>query len=194
MTDTTDPTPRELAKSAAGFLWWITLIRGILLLTLGIYALFRPGMSAIALTQVVGMIVIIEGIFAIMAAILGDQPSRALTLVRGALAILLGILIFSHSAIAAKLAITTILYIIGASVILIGIMEIVAAIHDRKQIEGAGGIILCGVLWVIFGIILFIAPISFGVFIVRVLGAFAILAGISLIGLAYNIRRIKKGL
>ena len=78
--------------------------------------------------------------------------------------------------------------------IVIGLMEIAAAIRERKEIEGEAGIILCGVLWVIFGVLLFIAPLSFGVLIIRILGAFAILAGVSLIGLAFRIRDVKKSL
>jgi uncharacterized membrane protein HdeD (DUF308 family) len=194
MTETLDQTQREMARSAAGFLWWITLLRGILLVVLGVYALFKPGMSALALTQVVGVLLVIEGIFAIIAAVLGETPSRGLTLARGAGAILLGVLIFSKPVLAAKVAATTLLYLIGAAVVLIGVAEIVAAIRDRKQIEGEAGIILCGVLWVIFGVLLFLAPLSFGALIIRILGAFAILAGIMLVSLAFKIRNVKKSL
>jgi uncharacterized membrane protein HdeD (DUF308 family) len=183
-----------MAKSAAGFLWWITLIRGILLIIIGVYALFKPGMSAVALTQVIAILLVLEGIFAIIAAMMGETPSRGLTLARGAGAILLGIVILAKPVLAAKLAGTTFLYLIGAAVVLIGLMEIVAAIRDRKQIEGETGIILCGILWVIFGVLLFVAPMSFGALIIRILGAFAILAGISLIGLAFKIRTVKKSL
>jgi len=194
MDDTDEISQRELAKKATGFLWWITLIRGILLIGLGAYTLFRPEMSALALTQVIAILLILEGIFAIIAAVLGETPSRGLTLTRGAGGILLGVLVLSNSVLAAKLAATTILYLIGAAVIVIGLMEIAAAIRERKEIEGEAGIILCGVLWVIFGVLLFIAPLSFGVLIIRILGAFAILAGVSLIGLAFRIRNVKKSL
>ncbi|MGI9241804.1 MAG: HdeD family acid-resistance protein [Verrucomicrobiales bacterium] len=194
MSDALEQPDRQQVAEVASFLWWITLIRGVLLIGLGVYALFRPEMSALALTQVVAVIVILEGIFAIIAAILGDTPSRGSTLARGAGAILLGILVLANSALAAKLAATTLLYIIGAAVIVIGVMEIVTAIRLRKEIQGEAGLILCGVLWVIFGVLLFIAPLTFGVLMVRILGAFAILAGISLVVLAFKIRGLKKAL
>ena len=53
MSAATNDSPHERLSDAIGKLWWVPLARGILLVVLGCYALFRPGMSALALTQVV---------------------------------------------------------------------------------------------------------------------------------------------
>ena len=193
-TDTSAAESREFAIDAIRSLWWATLIRGLLLVVLGIYILFRPGMSALFLTKVIGVFVIFEGTLLILAGILVDVPSRGSVLLRGAIAILLGIFIFVYSAIVAKVAVMTILYIIAAVAVLNGILEIMAAVRGRKEIEGEGWMILGGVVWVLFGILLFLAPISFGIFVIRVIGSFAILAGISLIALAFKTRSFGKEL
>ncbi len=181
---------RRTALEAVSSLWWLPLLRGILLILLGAYALFNPGMTAQLLVKVIGFYVIAEGIMAILAAVMGNTPSRLWTGVRGVLAILVGLFVFGHSAIVAGVSATAILYVIAAFAILAGILEIAAAIQDRKRIEGEGWMILGGVLMVLFGVILFIAPLSFGTLIVRVLGLFAMLNGISLIVFAFRVRKI----
>ena len=99
-----------------------------------------------------------------------------------------------HSAFVAGVTATVALYVIAFGVIASGVLEIVAAIRDRKEIEGEGWLLLSGGLAVLFGVLLLISPIAFGLFIVRVLGAYAILYGISLIALAFRVRSFgKKG-
>jgi len=72
-----------------------------------------------------------------------------------------------------------------------GILEIVAAIRDRKEIEGEVWLILGGALAILFGMLLLMAPLIFGVLIVQILGAYAIIFGISSIILAFRIRKLR---
>lgn len=185
---------RQEVPKAISSLWWLPLVRGILLVILGTYALFRPGMSMLVLTQVVGIFIIAEGILAIIAATMGETPSRGWSILRGVLAILVGIFVFGHSALVAGLTATFVMYLIAIAAIVLGALEIIAAIQDRKQIEGEGWLILGGVLAIVFGILLFIAPVAFTEMFVRILGAFAILNGIALIVLAFRIRGFGKAL
>ena len=85
---------------------------------------------------------------------------------------------------------TFLVYVVAFSAILSGVLEMVAAIQDRKQIEGEGWLILGGAITVLFGVVLLISPLSFGLFMVRVLGAFAIFSGVSLIVFAFRLRRL----
>jgi uncharacterized membrane protein HdeD (DUF308 family) len=68
----------------------------------------------------------------------------------------------------------------------------IAAIQDRKQIEGEGWLILGGALTVLFGVVLLVAPLSFGLFMVRVLGVFAIFSGVSMFVFAFRLRGLGK--
>ena len=47
---------------------------------------------------------------------------------------------------------------------------------------------------VLFGVVLLISPLSFGVFMVRVLGVFAIVSGVSLIVFAFRLHGLSKKL
>ena len=194
MSEASSETPRDRVEGALGSLWWLPLIRGILLFLLGGYALFRPGMTIGALAQVVGIFVIVDGILSIVAGIMGDVPSRGWVIVRGLLEILVGAFVFANPLIVAGVTATILVSVLAFSAILSGVLEIVAAIQDRKQIEGEGWLILGGAITVLFGVVLLIAPLSFGLFMVRVLGAFAIFSGVSLIVLAFRLRGLGKKL
>ncbi len=184
---TTSPDEKRVADTLATF-WWLPLLRGILLVVLGCYALFRPGMTAATLAQVVGVFVILDGIFAILAGLLGEVPSRGWTVARGVLELLVGAFIVGYPALVAGATATALLYLIAFAVILSGILEIAAAIQDRKVLEGEGWLMLGGALAILFGILLLVAPLTFGQLIVRVLGGYAILNGIALVGFAFRLR------
>ena len=183
MSEASSEAPRDRVEGALGSLWWLPLIRGILLFLLGGYALFRPGMTIGALAQVVGIFVIVDGILSIVAGIMGDVPSRGWVIVRGVLEILVGAFVFANPLIVAGVTATFLVFVLAFS-----------AIQDRKQIEGEGWLILGGAMTVLFGVVLLISPLSFGLFMVRVLGAFAIFFGVSLIVFAFRLRRLGKKL
>jgi uncharacterized membrane protein HdeD (DUF308 family) len=169
----------------------LLLLRGIALVVLGFYALFNPGLSLLLWAVVVGYFFIIDGILAIVAGVAGWGGSRAWTVVRGVLAILVGGIALAHPALFGSLAGLTVIAIIAAFAIALGIMEIIVAIRERKAIEGEGWMILNGVFTILFGVVLFMAPmISLAIFI-RICGAFAILAGLIVVFTSLRLRKLK---
>lgn len=72
--------------------------------------------------------------------------------------------------------------------ILSGILEIYVAIRDRREIEGEGWLILSGALAIGFGLVLLASPLAAGMLMVQFLGAFAVIAGISIVILAFRLR------
>lgn len=194
MSDAPMNSPSQRLSQTIAGLWWLPLVRGILLLILGAYALFRPGMTAVILTQVIAIFLIAEGILAITAGILGQTPSRGWTMLRGVLEIVIGVFVLGHSVIVAGVTVTVVMYLIAFCAITTGVLEIVAAIRDRKEIQGEGWLMLGGALAVVFGVLLLMAPLAFGLFLVRVLGAYAILYGIVLIFFAFRVRKFGKAL
>jgi uncharacterized membrane protein HdeD (DUF308 family) len=194
MSESPSSTDRQQAAEAIGFLWWLPLIRGILLLVLGGYSLFQPGMTIAVLAQVIGIFVIANGTLYILAGVMGAVPSRLSIIVRGAIEILVGLFVFANPILVAGITGTFLIYMLAFTAILSGIFEIMAAIQDRKQIEGGGWLILSGALSVMFGVLVLISPIAFGLVMVRILGFFAILAGIALIAFAFRLKDLGKQL
>jgi len=192
MTNDSSQPIRKAAAGAVGALWWYFLLRGLLLLGAGVFVLLKPGLSATAFVQVIGVLVLIDGVLAVVAGIAGTDESRLWSIVRGVLMVLAGLFVFLQPALVAKLAVSTVLFIIAPFVVVNGILEILASFRSREEGSGGKGSLLSGMLTLILGVLLFIAPLSFGVLIVRVLGIVAILMGLVLLFLAFKFRKLRK--
>jgi uncharacterized membrane protein HdeD (DUF308 family) len=194
MSDASLASPRMRAAESISSLWWLMLLRGILLAILGVYALARPGMTLVTFTQVLGVFVLLDGIFAVVAGALGWAESRGWTIARGVLGILVGLFVFAHPVIVGAIAATIVLLIVAIQAIVVGVLDIVVAIRERERIEGEGWLMLGGALSIIFGAILLTAPFASSLILIRVLGAFAIVFGIEMIVGSFRVRKFGKAL
>jgi uncharacterized membrane protein HdeD (DUF308 family) len=80
-------------------------------------------------------------------------------------------------------------YIIAIWAIVTGVLEIVAAIRLRDVIRNEWWLVASGVLSVIFGLLLVVAPGAGALALVFWIGAYAIIFGALLVGLAFRLRR-----
>lgn len=182
---------RQLASAALGIAWWYFLLRGLFLIIAGAFLVFKPGMSAAAFVQVIGAFMMVDGILAIVAGFTGNTPTRLWTIFRGALAALIGWIVFSRPASVAEFTVSTLLYIIAAIVLIGGILEVVAALKGKKSSNKEPSL-LGGALLIAFGLLLLFAPLAFGILIVQIIGGVAILIGAILIFLALKTRKLRK--
>jgi uncharacterized membrane protein HdeD (DUF308 family) len=81
------------------------------------------------------------------------------------------------------------LYLIGAWAVVLGALRIFAGVQLRKEITGEWLLILGGALQVIFGIILFVAPVSGALAITWLIGFFALFVGMVLLGVAWRLHK-----
>lgn len=181
----------EQLTMALSRLWWLPLVRGILLLILGVYAVLQPGMTLAIFAQVAGFFLVFDGLLAVIAGIAGQVPSRLWTIIRGVFAVLAGSFVFAHPVLVAGLTAAFVVSVIGVLAILSGVIEIIAAIQDRKKIEGEGWLILSGVLLVLIGVALLATPLLFGLTMIRVLGVLSIMSSVGMIVFAFRIRGLK---
>jgi len=171
----------ELAKK-----WWVLLIRGILLVIIGLLAFFAPATFAIF----VGAYLLIDG-FAMLISGLSDQPagqSRWLLIIVGILGVIAGLLLLFFP----TLGLLTLTYVVAAWAVIGGILTIISALRLREEIENEWWLVLSGVLAVIFGVLVFFGGeeglIAGAWAISTVFGVFAILVGILSIVLAFRVR------
>jgi uncharacterized membrane protein HdeD (DUF308 family) len=183
---------RNAAAGAVGAVWWYFLLRGLLLLGVGIVFLVNPGLGAVAFAKIIGGLLLIDGVITAIAGITGSAESRFTAVFRGLLSALAGLFVFLQPALVAKLAVTTVLFIIAPFVVINGILEIVASFRSRVEESGKKGSLLSGVLTLILGLLLFLTPLFFGLLIVRVLGIVAILIGLILLFLASKFRKLRR--
>ena len=182
---------RQFASSTLGVVWWYFLVRGLLSLAVGLFLLFKPDLGAKAFAQVIGVLILVDGLLSIVAGIKGQSESRGWTILRGLLLALLGIFVFSQPAFIASITVTTVLYIISAFVLIAGILEIAAVIKGHHDPEAKTPSLLGGVLTIAFALLLFFAPISFGLMIVRIIGVVTILIGAILLFVAMKSRKLQ---
>jgi uncharacterized membrane protein HdeD (DUF308 family) len=79
-------------------------------------------------------------------------------------------------------------YLIAAWAIVTGIIEIVAAIRLRKEIEGEWVLALSGLASLIFGVLMVLWPGAGALAVVWLIAAYALFFGILLIVLAFRVR------
>lgn len=164
---------------------WIAL-RGVLAILFGVLAFAWPGSAFAAIVLLFGAYAFVDGVFALIALFRGAGKDRFWVLVLEAVVgIGIGVLTIARPA-ATALAL---LYYVGIWAILTGILEVVAAIRLRKEITGEFWLGLAGVLSIAFGVVLFVAPEGAALALTIWIGAYAILFGVTLLLLAFRLRR-----
>lgn len=170
--------------------WGMLAFRGVLAILFGLVAWIWPGITLLALVVLFGAYALIDGIFAVVAAIRGmpgqSHNSRVWLGVTGILGILLGLITLVWPGVTALI----LLLLIAWWAVITGIFEIVSAINLRKEIQGEWLYILSGAISVVFGILLFIWPVSGALGVIWIIGLFSILFGISLVTAAFRLHKI----
>jgi uncharacterized membrane protein HdeD (DUF308 family) len=83
------------------------------------------------------------------------------------------------------------LYFIASGMVIIGVIELVAAIQLRRVITGEWVMLFCAVLSILFGVLLFAVPSAGAWGLMWLIGLFAIVLGILLIIVAFRIRSLQ---
>lgn len=151
--------------------WWLFIVRAIVLIGLGIWVLYTPATSYIALSMLFGAAVLAAGIAELVHALGNrDAPLWWLRFIAGVIDLILGVLLVTH-VVASMLVLP---YVVSAFFLVRGIALSTLAPAIRGFIWMFAG----GLLMVFFAIIILLNPV-YGVFtIVSWAGVGLIIAGI----------------
>jgi uncharacterized membrane protein HdeD (DUF308 family) len=167
--------------------WWMLLVRGIVAIVFGLLAFAWPGLTIIILTALFAAYVLVDGVFAL---VVGIHTRWWVLALLGMLGIVAGFVAFFYPGLTAL----TLLLIIAAWAIVRGIIEIAAAIQLRKIIANEWALILAGICSVVFGILLFARPAVAALAVIWIIGAYALIIGIFLIVLSFQVKRHHRAL
>jgi uncharacterized membrane protein HdeD (DUF308 family) len=166
--------------------WGWVVVRGVVAVLFGVMAFAWPNITLAALVIVWGAYALADGVLALIAAWrVRDQgrPFWSLVIV-GLLGIAAGAVTFLWPAITAL----SLLMIIAAWAVVMGVFQIVAAIRLRKVVQGEWLLGLSGLLSVIFGVVVFVQPGAGALAVVWLIGSYAIFFGILLIALGVRLK------
>jgi uncharacterized membrane protein HdeD (DUF308 family) len=170
-----------------GRYWWVLVLRGLLAIAFGVVAYLWPGLTLETLVLFFGAWVFVSGAFEVAAALAsrGTRDEWWVLLLEGVLGIALGFLAWRAPGIT---ALALVLYI-AAWALVTGVLEVVAAIRLRKEIEGELWLGLSGLLSIGFAILLMLSPGAGALALLWLIAAYAVVFGVTLILLGLRVRR-----
>jgi uncharacterized membrane protein HdeD (DUF308 family) len=169
-------------------MWSTILVRGIVSVAFGLFAIFWPAQFLQFLALAFGAYALIDGLLTIWSALSpkAEGRNRVLLLVNGVVSAVVGL---AALIIPGQIAVYLIL-LIGLWNIAMGILQLVAAIVLRKELEGEIWLAISAIVSILFGVAI-VANWAWGVMAVALLvGLAALVVGVILIAFAWRLRGI----
>ena len=170
--------------------WGWVMVRGLAAVVFGVLAFVSPQSTLALLTLFWGAWVLTDGVMALMAAWRmrsGNRPLWPLVLV-GLIGIVAGVGTFLWPGLTAL----SLLMLIAAWSIVMGVLQIAAAVRLRQVIAHEWWLGLSGLLSVLFGAFMMIDPSAGAVAVAWMIGTYAIVFGLMLVLLSLRLRRMAR--
>ena len=164
---------------------WIGL-RGAAALIFGVVLLAFPEISLAALVLTFGAVAFVDGVAVLAAAITGrHESSRGWMVFHGIVSVATGIAVVVWPDISAL----ALLYVIGSWAIAIGLLQIASAFGLMLDAGDRVLLVLCGLVSIAFGVIMWIQPGAGALALITLIAAFAIVTGTTLLVTGFRMRR-----
>jgi uncharacterized membrane protein HdeD (DUF308 family) len=166
--------------------WWALLIRGIAAVIFGLLAFFWPGATWVAVGILFGAYAFVDGVFAIVSAVRAAQAHERWWpfVLEGIVGLVIAAITFYDVGI----TIIALYFTIAAWAFITGILELVAAVQLRKAIQNEILLIIGGIASILFAVLMIWRPIAGAVAVIWLIGAYAIIFGITMIALSLRLR------
>jgi uncharacterized membrane protein HdeD (DUF308 family) len=169
--------------------WWTLVVRGILAIAFGILAVAAPPAAVMVMVFIFGIYAIADGLTALSVLLSPLTPERGgwLLGLGGLASVAAGIVALAWPGITA----IVLFVVIACWAIVLGVTEIIGAIAYSQEIENEWAIILSGLLWVAFGVIVLVWPGAGVLAVLALVATFAIIRGVMLIVAGARLRKIR---
>lgn len=166
---------------------WKTLAwRGAVTLVFGILVALWPGITLLWLVFAFAAYALVAGAISMVSALQHRKSDSGwwLLFLLGFVAIAAGTL----ALLSPMLTAIMLLFVIGATALVTGIIDVIMGIRLRKVMHGEAFLILNGIISVVFGLAVFFFPGEGELAMVWLISAYAIVSGILLLALAWTAR------
>jgi uncharacterized membrane protein HdeD (DUF308 family) len=166
--------------------WWVLLALGILSLVFAVLAVVWPGLTLLALVALFAAYALVGGVMWVIGAVRHRTRNADwwLVLLLGLVSIAAGIAAIFYP----QLTALALVLVMAAYALMIGVLEIWAAIRLRREIRGEWLMILAGIVSIAFGVLVFLFPGAGALALVWLISLHAALTGALLLTLAFRAR------
>jgi uncharacterized membrane protein HdeD (DUF308 family) len=136
--------------------WWALALRGVFAIIFALIAFFSPGATLLSLVWVFAAYMLVDGVFGIVSGIRAASNNQrwGLLILEGILNILVGVIAFLMPGLTVLFFVT----LMAVWSLITGVLMIVAA-FKLNPTYGRGWLIFSGIVSVLFGIALLLAPL-----------------------------------
>ena len=165
--------------------WWLIALRGVIAIIFGLFALFLTGPTMLSLVLFFSAYMLVDGAFAIAAALRAARANErwGLLVLEGVADIAAGIIAFLWPDIT---LLAFVLVIAAWAIVSGGLMW--AAAYQLRLDHGRWWLVAGGIISVIYGALLVVAPLIGAVVLTWWIGAYAIVFGVALLVLSFRLR------
>lgn len=160
-------------------IWWLPVVRGVVLLVLGVLMLAHPFESAVALVWIFGVFAILDGLLVIAQWFSHRQEDGSIW---WAAIGLVGVGFGLVAVVWAPGTVRTVFYLVAAWVLVIGVLGVIAAVTlYRARDVGWFWALASGLVAFLFGLLMLVNPQTSLRVVVVIVGLFAFVTGVLLV-------------
>lgn len=166
--------------------WWLVALRGLFAILFGVIAFVMPAAAMLGLVLVFAAYSIADGISNIVLAVRGARRHErwGLLLLNGLLGIVIGVI----AAIWPGITVLAFVFMVAAWSLLSGGLMLGAAV-GLKISHGRWWLVFGGIISLLYGFLLFVSPLIGALVLTWWMGAYALVLGVSLVVLGFQLRR-----
>ncbi len=168
----------------------MTALRGLLMGAIGIFALLAPERALQLLVFVGGGVLVLDGILDLAAMQFRAPRTRMfwLSMIRNLLSILAGLIVLFSPVLIPLLTVGFVIYFVGLQAIFSGVITIFTVFAQRDKYPSIWQPLFSGCLYIAFGLVLLMMPLSSAIVLTQVVALLMILYAISLFVQAFRRR------
>jgi uncharacterized membrane protein HdeD (DUF308 family) len=177
-----DPAVRAISRS-----WEVMLLVGIVTLVLGILVTAHPSTSLNVISVLIGVIVLLGGVFRLIRSLDAHEQHRALGAVIGVVMVVVGIILIRHLHLSRLL----VALVVGLVFIVQGVVDLLVGFSGQSR-EGRAWPVVIGIVSLVAGIVVLAVPESSVTVLAVLVGIWFIVLGLLQIVGAFILRSALK--